>query len=71
MVRGLIIISVVFLMGCSTVVTEYDYVDGKAHAVKRIRLRGIGKAKVNDKGFEISSEPWVKIPSLPKIELDN
>jgi len=58
------------MVSCATVVTEFAYVDGKAVPVKRIKLTGIGKAKVDDKGYTISSDPWVKIPSLPKIELD-
>jgi len=56
--------------GCATTVTKYEYDDGKAVPVEKIKIRGIGKAKSDGKKYEISSEPWVKIPELPKIELD-
>lgn len=67
--RKLIIVLFLFLTGCSTTVTRYEYdKHDNAHPVDRIRVRGIGKAKVNDKGYEVTSDPWVKIPSLPEIE---
>jgi len=66
-----LMVGIMMMSGCSTVVTKYTYDDrGNAVPVERIRLRGIGEAKVSKDEYEISSEPWVKIPELPKLEFE-
>jgi len=71
LITSILLIFSFSVIGCSTAVTEYTYENGKAKAVKRIRISGIGKAEIKEKEYTIESKPWVQVPSLPKINLES
>jgi len=50
--------------------TKHIYGNVKAFPIRKIKLRGIGEADVDGDKYKVSSEPWVKTPEFPDIELN-
>ena len=67
----LILLLIVTSISCSTVVMRYKYDEqGVKMPQEKIIMRGIGKVKSDGDKYEISGEPWVKLPSLPEINYE-
>ncbi len=63
----LFLIGLVFMFGCSTLITKGTVVNGKLIATEFIKIKGIGKGEFPD-GTKGEGKPMVQ---FPKFELDN
>ena len=68
----LCIIFLVVILGCRTISSRYELVEGILTEVERIEIRGLGKNKADftkDKA-KIENDSGIKIPEFPKLELE-